>query len=117
LSRSSWAWSATGTRKAKAKATDLMRALPPGLCCFRSPLPLPIIIRHLRGRYDFKCEGARMNLLAWILCAAAWTGDGDDKEAAPRAPVRRQLPISAREAVNLSLNHNLDIEVARFQPW
>ena len=58
-----------------------------------------------------------MNLLAWILCAAAWTGDGDDKEAGPRAPVRRQLPISAREAVNLSLNHNLDIEVARFQPW
>jgi len=58
-----------------------------------------------------------MNLLAWILCAAAWTGNGDDKEAAPRSTARRQLPISAREAVNLSLNHNLDIEVARFQPW
>ena len=69
-----------------------------------------------------------MNLLAWILCAAAWTGgpalsegearvEGDDKDAAPRPSVRRQLPISAREAVNLSLNHNLDIEVARFQPW
>ncbi len=30
---------------------------------------------------------------------------------------RRVLPLSAREAVNLSLNHNLDIEVARYQPW
>jgi outer membrane protein TolC len=27
------------------------------------------------------------------------------------------LPLTAREAVNLSLNHNLDLEVARYQPW
>jgi outer membrane protein TolC len=54
-----------------------------------------------------------MNLVAAILVAAA-LGGGDDKEAPVR---RRQLPLSAREAVNLSLNHNLDIEVARYQPW
>lgn len=54
-----------------------------------------------------------MNLIAWILCAASLAG-GDDKEL----PVRkRMLPLSAREAVSLSLNHNLDIEVARYQPW
>jgi len=54
-----------------------------------------------------------MNLIAWILCAASLAG-GDDKET----PVRkRMLPLSAREAVGLSLNHNLDIEVARYQPW
>lgn len=54
-----------------------------------------------------------MNLIAWILCAASLAG-GDDKET----PVRtRTLLLSAREAVGLSLNHNLDIEVARFQPW
>ena len=54
-----------------------------------------------------------MNLIAWILCAATLAG-GDDKET----PVRkRMLPLSAREAVGLSLNHNLDIEVARYQPW
>src|SRR5262245_45305766 len=94
-----------------------MRALPPSLCLFPTPPLVPIIIRHLPGRYDFNFEGVRMNLLAWILCAAAWTGHGDDKEPAPRVPVRRQMPLSAREAVSLSLNHNLDIEVARFQPW
>ncbi|HLY09299.1 MAG TPA: TolC family protein [Planctomycetota bacterium] len=54
-----------------------------------------------------------MNLIAWILCAAGLAG-GDDTEAPTR---RRTLPLSAREAVGLSLNHNLDIEVARFQPW
>ncbi|HLY74653.1 MAG TPA: TolC family protein [Planctomycetota bacterium] len=54
-----------------------------------------------------------MNLIAWILCTAALAG-GDEKET----PVRRRLlPLSAREAVALSLNHNLDIEVARYQPW
>lgn len=54
-----------------------------------------------------------MNLIVWMLCAAGLAG-GDDKET----PVRkRMLPLSAREAVGLSLNHNLDIEVARFQPW
>ena len=54
-----------------------------------------------------------MNLMAWILCTAALAG-GDDKET----PVRsRMLALSAREAVGLSLNHNLDIEVARYQPW
>ena len=54
-----------------------------------------------------------MIFFAWILCAAAVAG-GDDKEPAVK---RRLLPLSAREAVSLSLNHNLDIEVARYQPW
>jgi outer membrane protein TolC len=54
-----------------------------------------------------------MNLIVAILCAAALPG-GDDTEA----PVKRRLlPLSAREAVSLCLNHNLDIEVARYQPW
>ncbi len=54
-----------------------------------------------------------MNLIAWILCTASLAG-GDEKEEPVR---RRAIPLSAREAVGLSLNHNLDIEVARFQPW
>src|SRR5262249_42467477 len=54
-----------------------------------------------------------MNLVAAILCAALF-GGGDDKETPVK---RRQLPLSAREAVSLCLNHNLDIEVARYQPW
>jgi outer membrane protein TolC len=54
-----------------------------------------------------------MNLIAWILCAASLAG-GDDKEIPLK---KRMLPLSAREAVGLSLNHNLDIEVARYQPW
>jgi len=54
-----------------------------------------------------------MNLIAWILCAASLAG-GDD----PEIPLRKRvLPLSSREAVGLSLNHNLDIEVARYQPW
>jgi outer membrane protein len=54
-----------------------------------------------------------MGLMLAILCAAA-LGGGDDKEVPVK---RRQMPLSAREAVSLSLNHNLDIEVARYQPW
>jgi outer membrane protein len=74
-----------------------------------------------------------MYVLTLILVALAWT-DGDDPEPADRRPSprlespagsrlepsgsrRRTLLLSAREAVSLSLNHNLDIEVARFQPW
>ena len=40
---------------------------------------------------------------------------GGDDEA--RKPARKVVPLSVREAVALSLNHNLDIEVARYQPW
>jgi outer membrane protein TolC len=63
-----------------------------------------------------------MKLLAWILFAALGGGDGQDVPARPgldagEAAKRRFLPLSAREAVGLSLNHNLDIEVARYQPW
>src|SRR6185436_5302874 len=90
-----------------------MRALPPCLCLFRTPPLVPIIIRHLPGRYDFNFEGVCMSLLAWFLCASLFDG-GYEKDT---APVRRQLPLSAREAVSISLNHNLDIEVARYQPW
>jgi outer membrane protein TolC len=41
---------------------------------------------------------------------------GDD-ETPPRKPAPASIPLSVREAVALSLNHNLDIEVARYQPW
>jgi hypothetical protein len=59
-----------------------------------------------------------MNLLAWILCAAAWTGDGDGKEAAPRPPVRRQLPISAREGGKPRAPTTTSTSRwPRFQPW
>ncbi|MFN3486515.1 MAG: TolC family protein, partial [Planctomycetota bacterium] len=44
------------------------------------------------------------------------TGGGGDGEGELRRP-RRALPLSVREAVALSLNHNLDLEVARYQPW
>jgi outer membrane protein TolC len=53
-----------------------------------------------------------MNLLALGLCGVL-AGPGGDGEA----PAKRVLPLSSREAVSLSLNHNLDIEVARYQPW
>src|SRR6185436_1971321 len=46
--------------------------------------------------------------------ARAEGAGGDEKEPRVRS---RVLPLSSREAVSLSLNHNLDIEVARFQPW
>lgn len=49
-------------------------------------------------------------LFALILCVLP---GGDDEKARPA----RSLPLSVREAVALSLNHNLDIEVARYQPW
>lgn len=55
-----------------------------------------------------------MKILAGLLAAALAGGDGDPP-AAKRPP--RTLPLSVREAVHLSLNHNLDIEVARYQPW
>ncbi len=42
---------------------------------------------------------------------------GGDDEARKPAPVRRVIPLTVRESVSLSLNHNLDIEVARYQPW
>ncbi len=46
-----------------------------------------------------------------LLCPRGGEGGNDPK------PPRRTLPLSSREAVSLSLNHNLDIEVARYQPW
>jgi outer membrane protein TolC len=53
-----------------------------------------------------------MSLFVAMLLAALC--GGDDKETPVK---RRQMPLSSREAVSLSLNHNLDIEVARYQPW
>ena len=53
-----------------------------------------------------------MNVLLGLLLAAAGGGDGE----AERRPART-LPLSVREAVALSLNHNLELEVARYQPW
>jgi outer membrane protein TolC len=55
--------------------------------------------------------------LAALLLALAAADDGP-QEAVP-APRKgpRTLPLSAREAVSLSLNHNLDLEIARYQPW
>ena len=44
--------------------------------------------------------------------------DGNGEEGGkPAKPGVRTIPLSVREAVSLSLNHNLDIEVARYQPW
>jgi outer membrane protein TolC len=49
-------------------------------------------------------------------------GEGEKRKAAAPAPAPapgapRIQSLSVREAVSLSLNHNLDIEVARYQPW
>lgn len=52
-----------------------------------------------------------MKTLALLLALAAGGGEGKD-----RAP-RKTLPLTVREAISLSLNHNLDVEVARYQPW
>jgi outer membrane protein TolC len=54
----------------------------------------------------------RTFLCLLALGSAALAG-GDETDPKPR----RTLPLSAREAVALSLNHNLDLEVARYQPW
>lgn len=63
--------------------------------------------------------------IALLVCAPVAAGDGDGPApAASRSPgaeasakPARVLPVSLREAVALSMNHNLDIEVARYQPW
>lgn len=53
-----------------------------------------------------------MILFGTAFCALLLAaGDGEE------TPARKRIPLSAREAVGLSLNHNLDIEIARFQPW
>lgn len=49
--------------------------------------------------------------------AAAPAARADDAPAAPPPPRPRSMPLTLREAVSLSLNHNLDLEVARYQPW
>lgn len=46
----------------------------------------------------------------WLVVAALMAG-GDE------APRPRIVRLSAREAVHLSLNYNVDLEVARYQPW
>lgn len=46
---------------------------------------------------------------------SARAGDEPARPSPRTAP--RLLPLSAREAVSLSLNHNLDLEIARYQPW
>lgn len=48
-----------------------------------------------------------------ILAALANGGEGGTGGEKPK----RILPLSVREAVALSLNHNVDLEVARYQPW
>ncbi len=54
-----------------------------------------------------------MKTLSLVVLAALVPGGNDETR-----PVRRRtLPLSTREAVSLSLNHNLDLEIARYQPW
>src|SRR5687768_6566465 len=54
-----------------------------------------------------------MPLITLLLAALL----GGDDEARKPGQAGKTLPLSVREAVALSLNHNLDIEVARYQPW
>jgi outer membrane protein len=54
--------------------------------------------------------------MALALLAVLLAGGDDDPKGKPTAS-KRAIPLSIREAVALSLNHNLDIEVARYQPW
>lgn len=54
---------------------------------------------------------------SFLLCAAtlALTA-GQRADSAPRvAP--DELRLSLRECIHLALNHNLDIEISRYQPW
>ncbi len=57
--------------------------------------------------------------LALVLArpAPCRAGGEEEKGKPPVSARKRVLPLSVREAVSLSLNHNLDIEVARYQPW
>src|SRR4051812_33804948 len=105
LSTSScWAWAkeARGTTRTAARATDFMGA-PAESLFLPDSYSRTYNIRRLPVPWDFIFRGFSMVLLPWILCAALAAG-GDDKEIPVR---RRQLPLSAREAVGLSLNHNL----------
>jgi outer membrane protein TolC len=54
---------------------------------------------------------------ALLLLALALPASADEAARPPERPPARVLPLSLREAVALSLNHNLDIEIARYQPW
>src|SRR6185295_2573729 len=101
-------------RRGRRPGRPISCALPRSHCSFRTPSPVPIIYDACLFRETSIFVGGSMTLLPWLLCAAALAAGGDDKETPER---RRILPMSAREAVGLSLNHNLDIEVARFQPW
>jgi outer membrane protein len=64
-------------------------------------------------------------LLGLVLLATPPGGDDEGRPAAsaekprarPPAAARRLIPLTVRESISLSLNHNLDIEVARYQPW
>ncbi len=63
-----------------------------------------------------------MKTIAIALLLGAPRAMGDEPQARAlgaeaSAKAARVLPVSLREAVALSLNHNLDIEVARYQPW
>ena len=50
-----------------------------------------------------------MTTIICLLVAAA-AGEGEEAK-------RRVIPLSVREAVSLSLNHNIAVEVARYGPW
>ena len=48
-----------------------------------------------------------------FLLALLFLAGGDDDEKTKRPGIK----LSLRQSIHLALNHNLDIEVARYQPW
>ena len=59
-------------------------------------------------------KSLQATVILWLGFQLLPDAGAGEEEKKPRA---RALPLSAREAVSLSLNHNLDIEIARYQPW
>ncbi len=58
-----------------------------------------------------------MKTIAVALLLSAPLLGGDESGAPPASRPAKVLAVSLKEAVSLSLNHNLDVEVARYQPW
>ena len=50
-------------------------------------------------------------LFAGLIFSTAASADG------PPGPAPEEIRLSLRECVHLALNHNLDIEISRYQPW
>src|SRR5687768_11472637 len=52
-----------------------------------------------------------------LICAAALLSTAGARADGAPGRVPDELRLSLRECIHLALNHNLDIEISRYQPW